>query len=412
MARYPDELERLRFSEAQKETLVRRLTAEQEPSARSGPRLSPRALVALVAAVSLLIGAAGAVSLAGLSPEFRRLFGITDEAQAQNLGALSVEKTFPDKNGTGAAITVREVVADQDRLYILMDFTAPAGTVLPEPERGEGLSAYGYWLGGERDEDIGVDLALDISLYADEGCTRRAVPDSGWGYHVEALTDPDPTDNVIPLLAVMTTDRGLPEQARYCRLDRISNLYATQGGTLKTVLEGMDIQVVTPIPTDTQTYSFGGRAPVKLGGATMAVVEDLTISPISLSMDLVIPDWDAYDAAFEAQGPWSVYVLLRDGTRVSARYEERYGKLDWFYTEPGEVDEAGGRFFRADHVGFQLERPIDVAEIEDIVFVGDNDPVEDRPNEVGRIVHFMFYPGYFYNKTYWNEVNENWKQTT
>lgn len=409
MAHYPDELDELRFSKAQKETLIRTLTAETAVPPQGGRRLPPRALVALVAAVSLLIGAAGAVSLAGLSPEFRRLFGITDEAQAEQLGALLVEQTFADKNGTGAAITVREVVADQDRLYILMDFAAPAGTVLPAPERGEGLSAYGYWLGGKRNENF--DEALSITLYADQACTQPAYPDSGWGYHVEALEDADPTDNVIPLLAVMTTDRGLPEAARYCRMDHIFSLYTIEGGELKTVMDGMDIQAVIPIPGNT-SYAFGGRAPVKLGGTTMAVVEDLTVSPISLSMDLVIPDPDAYDAAFEAQGPWPVYVLLRDGSKVSARYEKRYGKLDWFYTEPGEVDEAGGQFFRADHVGFQLERPIDVAEIEDIVFVGDNDPVAERPGEIGRIVRFMFYPGYFYNDTYWNEVNENWKKSS
>ena len=338
------------------------------------------------------------------------MFGITDEAQEENLGALSVEQTFTDPNGTGASITVREVVADQERLYILMDFTAPEGTVLPTPERGEGLNSWGYWLYGDDGREEGDEM-LSIALFADRACTRRTAPDSGWGWHIEALADADPTDNVITLLAAMTTDRGLPEGARYCRINHIFNLYTTEGGALKTVVGGMDLEVVTPIPQNAQTYSFGGRCPVKLGGTTMAVVENLTISPLSLSMDLVIPDSDAYDAAFEAQGPWRVYVLLNDGTEVAAQYPEGiYGRLDRFYSEPGEVDQVGGLFFRADHAVLTLERPIDVAQIEDIVFVGDND-VYKKHSPGGTFVHFLFSPGNFYNDTYWDTVNENWKKT-
>ncbi len=411
MARYQDELERLAFSAEEKEALTRRLLAagrEEEPK-RSRPP-SYRALVAIVAAVSLLVGAVGAVSLAGVSPEFRAMFGITDQEGEQNLGALPVNQTFTDKNGSGSSITVREVVRDQERLYILMDFTAPEGTVLPTPERGEGLNDWGYWLYGDDGRGEGDEM-LSIALFADGACTRRTDPDRGWGWHIEALADDDPTDNVVTLLYAMTTDRGLPEGARYCRINHIFNLYTTEGGELKTVVGGMDIEVVIPIPEDTQTYAFGGRCPVKLGGTTMAVVENLTISPISLSLDLVIPDSEAYDAAFAERGPWQVYVLLNDGTEVAAQYPEGiYGRLDRFYSEPGEVDQEGGLFFRADHAVLTLEKPIDVSQIEDIVFVGDNDAYK-KHSPGGTYVHFFFSPEYFYNDTYWDQVNENWKKT-
>ena len=87
MASYRDELDRLKFSPEEKNELTRSLTAERATTTARRMRLPYRVLVAAVAAISLLVGAVGAVSLAGVSPAFRELFGITDDAQAQQLGA-------------------------------------------------------------------------------------------------------------------------------------------------------------------------------------------------------------------------------------------------------------------------------------------------------------------------------------
>lgn len=119
---------------------------------------------------------------------------------------------------------------------------------------------------------------------------------------------------------------------------------------------------------------------MNLGGTTLAVVENLSISPISTSLDLIIPDSAAYDAALAQQGTWPVYVLLRDGTRVVAQYPaQRHGKLDEYR------DQDGALFFRADHAVLTLEHPIDIGEIEEIVFAGDNDPEGQQPDQPGRI---------------------------
>ena len=69
-------------------------------------------------------------------------------------------------------------------------------------------------------------------------------------------------------------------------------------------------------------------------------------------------------------------------------------------------DAQGNAFFRADHVRFELEYPIDVGEIQDIVFVGDNDVVYEEGGEDSGVVHFLFTPRYFRNETYWNEVKQ------
>lgn len=95
--------------------------------------------MAIVAAASLLTGAVGAVSLAGVSPAFRELFGITSEEQAKNLGVVQMNQVFEDKNGLRGH-TVKEAAADQEQFYILVEFAAPEGTVLPEPDpRWRGL---------------------------------------------------------------------------------------------------------------------------------------------------------------------------------------------------------------------------------------------------------------------------------
>ena len=106
MAGYRDELERLNFSAEEKEALTCRLLERRSGQEEKRPRFPYRGLVAIVAAASLLTGAVGAVSLAGVSPAFRELFGITSEEQAKNLGVIQMNQVFEDKNGSGATVDV------------------------------------------------------------------------------------------------------------------------------------------------------------------------------------------------------------------------------------------------------------------------------------------------------------------
>ena len=392
MASYRDELEELRFSAEEKKELTRLLTAGRSETKRR-MCLPYRGLVAGVAVVSLLLGAAGAASLAGVSPAFRDFFGITDQVQAEQLGAEQMDLVFADQNGSGASITVKEVVKDQERVYVLMDFTAPEGTVLPVPEKT--ADGRNFWLGEEEGD-------CSAAFYGDEDCTQRVDPRS-WGWGFQAVEDPDITDQVIPMMLQITADETLPEEASWLRVTHLSNLWALENGKEVRVLEGMDFRLVIPIETTAEIYSFEGRCGVNLNGTTLATVENLTISPVSIAMDLVISDGAAYDAAFEAQGPWQMYVLLEDGTQVQTRFEKGGGVQDVFHDADGKT------FFRADHIRFELESPIDVAQIQDIVFVGDNSLLYGDKESDG-VIHFQFTPHYFRNETYWNTVNSHWKQ--
>ena len=394
MASYQDELDRLKFSPEEKAELTRRLTAERTTATARRRGLPYRGLVAAVAAISLLVGAVGAVSLAGVSPAFRELFGITDDAQAQQLGAERLNLVFEDQNGSGASIAVKEVVKDQERVYVLLDFTAPAGVTLPTPE--ETADGRNFWLGEEEGD-------CSAAFYGDEACTMRVDPRS-WGWGFRAVDDPDTADQVIPLMLQITCDETLPEEATWLRVTHLSNLWVLENGKETRVLSGMDFTLAIPIETTAEIYSFEGRCGVNLNGVTLATAENLTISPVSVAMDLVIPDGAAYDAAFAAQGPWQMYVLLEDGTQVWTKFEKGGGVQDVFH------DDAGQTFFRADHVRFELESPIDVAQIKDIVFIGDNSLVYGEKENDG-VIHFSFTPHFFRNETYWNQVNEEWKNS-
>ena len=196
----------------------------------------------------------------------------------------------------------------------------------------------------------------------------------------------------------------MPKDAAYCLFSGIQSLCMQYQGEWVTMLDGMDIDLIVPLVGMGTHYDFQGRCGVNLNGVTLAVAENLTISPISVSMDLVIPDGAAYDAAFGQDGPWQMYVLMSDGSKIQTRFEKVGGVQDVFH------DDAGRTFFRADHVRFELESPIDVAEIQNLVFTGDNSRIYEGEDRTGTLIQFDFGPWHFQNETYWNEVNYYWRK--
>ena len=383
MTHYRDELNQLCFSQADKQALTRRLLAQ--PAEAKRRRFPYRGLVAAVAAVSLLIGAAGAVSLAGVSPAFRTLFGITDDGQAQQLGATPVELAFSDQNGSGTTITVKEVVADQEQLYLRMIFTAPEGTVLPVPdENGQGPR---YWL-----EDGGNGVVY-CDFLTDEPDALNLFTGS-YTLGVDYVSDADPTDNTAELIFHLSMPGGLPAQAAALSIENIGSLSALVGGQTVTLVDGLDLALTVPLRSDTPVYAFDGRCPVNLAGTTLAVVEDLTLSSISVSFDLILP------ADADTVPDWQVYLLLQDGSRVSAQPVT---------TSRTAFSVEGAPFFRAEHIRLSLEHPIDPGALRDIVFVGDNSRDYDGPAPTGEAVCFHFWPNYFSNSLYWSQISQEWK---
>ncbi len=377
MAGYREELEKLRFTPGEKEALVHRLAAGTGERKKRSMRLPYRALIAAVAAACLLIGAVGAASLAGISPAFRALFGITSETQRERLGAEQVNLRFEDLNGSGAAIVIKEVVADQEQLYAVAEFIPPEGADLSPMDDGYPVLE-GDW----------TDTGVVCQFYTDEKCTDLAMERGFFAGYTSYRTE-----GLEFVLCVNAFD-DLPEDGTYCWIDGISRLTVWQGAERVSVLEGMDFELVLPV-ISTASYDFRGRDVIWLGDSAFVVVDDLTLSPISVTFDLLIMDGDAYNEAEKTYGPWEAWVVLADGARVEAEFR-RVATISRGLSR-GENDAEYGYWFRADHIRLSLSCPIDVSQIKDIVL------------EPGSGFHFN--PEYFANDTYWSQVNTTWKES-
>ena len=401
-----DELEKISFSEQEKNALTAALTAAQQPDHGRPMPMSYRRIIALVAAVSLLIGAVGAVSVAGVSPAFRRFFGIETAQQEGNLQPKTIHQVYEDPNGTGAVLTVEQVLMDSRNLYVTMDLAAPDGMVLPEiPEAAEQEKA-SYWI-ASRSEAAG---SMDVLLSQDAEGTRRWEGSSGGkSYGIVSIRDDDDTDGHISLLFTLTLQDGtFDETCQYLTIGNLAELRRfdpTTGNYPQTALDGFHFSFTVPLEgCQVEQYDFQGRSLVHLGGETLVLMDNLSLSPISIGFDLLCGSEEQYDALWDglSSGGWPVYVLLRDGSHVKVSFPDSYS-ISKYRGEGQDADV----FFSTASLTLHLEHPIDPAQVQDIIFVGDNGDETGRITNTPGCRYFSFDPNWR-NDHYWNEVNQYW----
>ncbi|MBM6938088.1 DUF4179 domain-containing protein [Pseudoflavonifractor phocaeensis] len=395
-----DDLERLSFSQSEKEALTAALTAAGAERVRPMP-MAYRRIIALVAVVSLLIGAVGAVSVAGISPGFRAFFGIETAEQEERLQPKTIHQVYEDPNGTGTVLTVEQVLMDSRNLYVTMDLAAPEGTVLPQVPEALELGESSYWV-STRSESAG---SMSAWLTQDAEGAQNWDGAGSMSYGFTALPDENGAGNHISLVFQLTLyGSTFDETCQYLHIGPISQLnrYNPAAGCYDQIaLEGFHFSVVIPLEgSRVEQYDFQGRSLVQLGGDTLALMDNLSLSPICLSFDLLCGSEDQYNALSEglSNGGWPVYVLLRDGTRVDASFP---GNFSFSHYAAGEDT---GIFFAAASLSLQLEHPIDPAEVDDIIFVGDNGDETGRYTDTPKRIYFSFDPNWR-NDHYWNEVN-------
>ena len=401
-----DELEKISFSEQEKNALTAALTAAQQPDHGRPMPMAYRRIIALVAAVSLLIGAVGAVSVAGVSPAFRRFFGIETAQQEGNLQPKTIHQVYEDPNGTGAVLTVEQVLMDSRNLYVTMDLAAPDGMVLPEiPEAAEQEKA-SYWI-ASRSEAAG---SMDVLLSQDAEGTRRWEGSSGGkSYGIVSIRDDDDTDGHISLLFTLTLQDGtFDETCQYLTIGNLAELRRfdpTTGNYPQTALDGFHFSFTVPLEgCQVEQYDFQGRSLVHLGGETLVLMDNLSLSPISIGFDLLCGSEEQYDALWDglSSGGWPVYVLLRDGSHVKVSFPDSYS-ISKYRGEGQDADV----FFSTASLTLHLEHPIDPAQVQDIIFVGDNGDETGRITNTPGCRYFSFDPNWR-NDHYWNEVNQYW----
>lgn len=399
------ELERYAFSEEEKEQLKERLGTGMENRKKGRPRNIQRGIVALVAVCSLLVGAAGAVSLVHVSPQFRAFFGTETAEQAEQVAPRTIHQVYEDPNGTGVTLTVEEVLMDEQTLYVFLELAAPEGIGLPAlPEQGQRAD---YW------------LPVEWGFYADEAHTQYADQWSAVSGGCRSLPDADPLDNCLPLVCTITRSGGtFTAEANYLRLttggngdsveDSLRGYNASEGGWTDEVLSGFHFDLTIPLEgSRIESHVFTGRSMVNLGGVCPVLLENLTLSPLSMTMDLILPDDEGYlaqlDAQREQETDWGIYARLWDGTRVAGHFDPNYSIQ--IYRD--ENSQEKNTLLAVHPTRVFWESPIDPLEVADLVFVGDNDPPEERADGgVGHMVYFRFEPDRFQNTAYWTAREE------
>ena len=401
-----DELEKISFSEQEKNALTAALTAAQQPDHGRPMPMSYRRIIALVAAVSLLIGAVGAVSVAGVSPAFRRFFGIETAQQEENLQPKTIHQVYEDPNGTGAVLTVEQVLMDSRNLYVTMDLAAPEGMVLPEVPEALEQGKASYWIAA-RSEAAG---SMDVLLSQDAEGTRRWEGSSGGkSYGIVSIRDDNDTDGHISLLFTLTLQDGtFDETCQYLTIGNLAELRRfdpTTGNYPQTALDGFHFSFTVPLEgCQVEQYDFQGRSLVHLGGETLVLMDNLSLSPISIGFDLLCGSEEQYDALWDglSSGGWPVYVLLRDGSHVKVSFPDSYS-ISKYRGEGQDADV----FFSTASLTLHLEHPIDPAQVQDIIFVGDNGDETGRITNTPGCRYFSFDPNWR-NDHYWNEINQYW----
>ena len=249
--------ERLNPTEEQKQRMLRGIwdqyTACAQPRKARHKHWRTAVIAAAIACCLITTTAFAAVSL-GLDAAFLRFLGPSSEEQKQALasGAYIVDKTIVNESGT---ITIQQVVGDSNLIYILMELTAPEGTVLDK-------ARYQF-------EDWDLDVGQGMQSV---GFTK--------------LEDEDNTDNKISLIMSVMTDQ--PMMGKKARLTLAGLQQADPfPGEFDTVLQG-EWQTDFPLDfTDCAVKHEVGRV-LEISGQ-QATVRSVTVSPIAVTLRVESP---------------------------------------------------------------------------------------------------------------------------
>jgi len=293
-----------------------------------------RMAVAAAVAVCLLGTTAFAAKVTGLDRRLLELLGAGEQTEALMAGAQVVDKSVKNE---GSTLTVREVLGDGNNMYILLNLTAPEGTV---------LDAYDY--------RFRIDF-LDF-----EG-------QNGWQSQGHTkLEDADSADNSLDLVLRVTTD-GIPiNGTATLELSELESAAGYGEQYLPVDLPGT-WKVSFPLEyTDSSRRVSGMWEKTELYGYEAAVTE-VSVSPLSVTVKGSGEGLDeAADAARAAgvEGWFPVTIHFKDGTSYTTDQEQ--GDASTSLVE-------GGKDL---YTNWTFHKVIDPEQVESIEFFGTTIPME------------------------------------
>ena len=295
----------------------------------------PRLAAVTVAAAILLTTGVFAAVWAGLDGRLLDYFGATPENEALlSPAAVVVDQKMTDQ---GATLHLRQLIADRYSAEVLLDFTAPKGTVL--------------------DGDF-YKMKTTVLVTAADGTelppwTAMVGPVSPW----RLLEDDDGADNKISLL--MRIDFPFPERDGYCMGADLTlefdGLYSDTVCKDCLVPGHWEFQVTLP-ETDPGRY-MKLEAPIEIEG-NQATLTSVYLSPISLV-------WE-----------WGELKEVMKNTTFQYRQDDEWGELVSILMADGETVPPGELIARASTQGggqdyrFRLGKVIDPTQVTAVQLFG------------------------------------------
>lgn len=281
-------LDQVKPTPEREEAMLSALLTEE----RTGNRMKTRnklprlAAVGVAAAVLLTMGAFAAVT--GLDGRLLTYFGGTPEQEELlSPAAVEVDKKLTDK---GSTLHVRQVVADRYSAVVLMDFTAPEGTVLD----GDHYELWEKLRGGMTSDGEKV---------------------SAWGSEWTLVEDGDRTDNQITLLLRVDFIDGDAKSLGADLTLEFEGLYSDDIRQNR-VLQGNWKCKVTLPETDPGRY-VTPEIPVTIEGRPVTLLS-LYVSPITVAWELDAEEQHAALEYLQKDEYWlkQVFLTLSDGRQV------------------------------------------------------------------------------------------------
>jgi len=252
----------------------------QDDARRKKPMKNWKRVIVGVAAAALLVTAATAAVMPGISRRLLEYFGVAPEdAQAVGLllpGAMAVDITREDN---GATLHVTQILRDRSFVIAAADFTAPEGTVLNMGEQ----DAPGSWM------RKGFSLINEnTACFVD----KAGMP-IGDGlvsfFDWEVLEDDDPLDNHISLMFTLSPDAGaelISQSAAAVRIPAEDLSYFDGEGFESEAVYSGDWTVQIPLPQKDIGWAMQMDQLIgELDGGTITA-EDLYLSPMTFELRL------------------------------------------------------------------------------------------------------------------------------
>ena len=323
-------LDQVKPSRQQEETMLEDLLQEErtENNMKTGRRLPQMAVAALVAA--MLFTTCAVAGVAGLDRRLLQYFGAgPDQEELFSPAAVVVDKELKDR---GTTLHLRQVLADRYSAVVLIDLTAPEGTVLD----GD------YYVLGDK-----------VKATAPDGTKMSA-----WGTGWTLLEDEDPADNHISLLlTVHTLDESFNFLGAKLSLD-FEGLYSDN--LEETCLAEGRWKCTVTLPDEDPGRYVALEAPIEVGG-NQVTVKSVYVSPASLAWELGEgqEDLESMDtSALHGRKDWQETVFLTTTEGDTLLVGESNFLLTQYKTDLREEDR-GCYCFRLD----TITDPAEVASI-------------------------------------------------